>query len=107
MNELTGCLSFTTIVNGSGVWYSATSASMYAGAEFTLVRRSKLNFMASALNGVPSWNFTLGRSLNVYVRPSGAIVHEVASAPSISGEFGLYRTRPSYTDVVSELPSSS
>ena len=41
--------------------------------------RSKLNFTASALNGVPSWNFTSRRSLNVTLRPSLAVVHDSAS----------------------------
>ena len=31
---------------------------------FSLKARSMVNFTAAALNGVPSWNFTLGRSLN-------------------------------------------
>ena len=40
--------------------------------------RSKLNFTASALNGVPSWNFTSRRSLNVTLRPSLDAVHDSA-----------------------------
>jgi hypothetical protein len=41
--------------------------------------RSKLNFTASALNGVPSWNFTSRRSLKVTLRPSRATVQDSAS----------------------------
>ena len=41
--------------------------------------RSKLAFTASALNGVPSWNLTSFRSLNVTLRPSGEDVHDSAS----------------------------
>ena len=41
------------------------------------------NFTASALNGVPSWNFTPFRSLKVYVRPSFEIVHDSASPGTI------------------------
>ena len=62
---------------------------LYAGAEFTFVRRWKLNSTAAEFIGVPSWNFTFGRSLNVYVLPSGEIVHDVARAPSICVESGL------------------
>jgi hypothetical protein len=41
--------------------------------------RSKLNLTASALNGVPSWNFTSRRSLKVTLRPSFEGVHVSAS----------------------------
>src|SRR5215813_1731003 len=41
--------------------------------------RSKLNFTASALNGVPSWNLTSRRSLKVTLRPSFDVVHDSAS----------------------------
>ena len=41
--------------------------------------RSKLNFTACALNGVPSWNVTPLRSMNVYVRESLETVMLVAS----------------------------
>src|SRR5574337_1771841 len=45
-----------------------------------LIRRSRLNTTASALNGVPSWNLTPWRRWKVSVRPSLAISHEVASS---------------------------
>jgi hypothetical protein len=38
-----------------------------------------LNFTASALKGVPSWNFTSRRSLKVTLFPSRAVVHDSAS----------------------------
>lgn len=40
------------------------------------------NTTSSAVSGVPSENFTSGRSVNVAVRPSGAISHAVASSGS-------------------------
>src|SRR6266851_1094499 len=46
---------------------------------FGSTMRSKLNFTASALNGVPSWNFTSRRSLNVTLRPSADGLHDSAS----------------------------
>src|SRR6185312_10096423 len=45
-----------------------------------LIRRSSENATASALNGVPSWNFTPWRSLKVSVRPSLDVSQEVASS---------------------------
>src|SRR6516225_3842509 len=52
--------------------------------------RSKLAFTASALNDVPSWNFTPWRSLNVTVLPSGLIVHDVIDvAPTLLEAAGL------------------
>ena len=44
--------------------------------------RSNVNFTACALNGVPSWNFTSLRSLNVYVFASGEICHDSARPAS-------------------------
>ena len=61
---------------------------MYAGPWSTAVRRSKLVFNASELNSVPSKNFTFGRSVNVYLSPSGDFSQLVASSPSISFDGG-------------------
>ena len=44
--------------------------------------RSKVNFTACALNGVPSWNFTSLRSLKVYAFASGEICHDSARPAS-------------------------
>src|SRR5690606_37630546 len=64
---------------------------------FSSSMRSKLNFTASALNGVPSWKVTPSRRLNVYSNPSSEMVQSVASAGSISSVPGVLRTSPSYT----------
>src|SRR5574337_353536 len=48
-----------------------------------LIRRSRLKATASALNGVPSWNFTPWRSWKVNVSPSLDVLHDVASSGSI------------------------
>jgi hypothetical protein len=59
------------------VWASTTSTvSMLATSPLrtdfgSLFMRSKLNFAASALNSVPSWNLTPRRSLKTRVRGSG------------------------------------
>jgi len=39
---------------------------------------SKVNFTASALKGVPSWNFTSSRSFSVTDLLSGATVQDLA-----------------------------
>src|SRR5690349_5798036 len=59
--------------------------------------QSKFFFTASASQGVPSWNFTLGRNLKTYVRLSG-VVHDSARSGTI---FRLLSgtTRPLYTAV--------
>src|SRR4051812_25131289 len=44
-----------------------------------LIKRSSETAAASALNAVPSWNFTPWRSWRVSVRPSFDVSHEVAS----------------------------
>src|SRR5712692_8311277 len=54
--------------------------------------RSKVNFMAAASNGVPSWNFTFRRRWNVYVLPSGEISHFSASPGFTLPSFGSMAT---------------
>ncbi len=49
------------------------------------MNRRTLNRTASALNGVPSVNFTSSRSLNVYVVASLLTVHDFASFGTIFG----------------------
>ena len=61
--------------------------------------RSKLNFTASALNGVPSWNLTSRRSLKVTLRPSREVVHDSAShGPSLPS--GPLKSRFSVTEAM-------
>jgi len=67
-NGAYGCLRRTRTV-----WASTTSAPSYGprnaratpGAPSGSWMRSNVNFTLPASNGVPSWNFTLRRSLNV------------------------------------------
>ena len=40
---------------------------------------------SAEVNAEPSWNRMPGRSLNVYVSPSGAIFHSVAASPMTLG----------------------
>ena len=61
---------YGSLVTMSTVRSSTTSASLSEPARLAqragglpLSARSNVNFTAAALNGVPSWNFTLGRSL--------------------------------------------
>jgi len=71
--------------------YGSTTATFWTGR--TSLRRadgklgscirSKLYFTASALNGVPSWNFTPCRSVRVTVLPSALIVQALASIGTI------------------------
>ena len=60
---------------------------------FGSAQRSKLNFAASAFHGVPSWNVTPWRSLNVQTRPSGDTDQLVARSGSMSVWPGFIRTR--------------
>src|SRR5690349_20959141 len=61
--------------------------------------RSKLNFTASALNGVPSWNLTSRRSLKVTLRPSFDVVHDSASQGT-SLPSGALNNRHSVTEAM-------
>ena len=56
--------------------------------------RSRLAFIAAALNGVPSWNCTPFLSLNVHVSPSLDTVHSLASSGTILPS-SVMETRPS------------
>src|SRR5579864_890024 len=51
-----------------------------------------LNLAAAAFHGVPSWNRTPGRSLNVQVSPSGETDQLVARSGSTSVRPGTART---------------
>src|SRR5262245_11083996 len=87
-----------TTVLASGVSMVPMSAKVACRGDTTpfggLRMRSYVAFTSFEVSGVPSWNFTFGCSLNVKVIRSGAIVHESARSPSISGNFlRLKRTR--------------
>src|SRR5579864_1998680 len=83
-----GSVSVITNVLGSGASILATiekscddvprPLSKYIGW-FGSEARSKFHLMAAASSGVPSWNFTPWRILNVYTLPSGDTCHDSAS----------------------------
>ena len=52
-------------------------------------------FTVSASSVDPSWNFTFGRSLSSIDVPSGATVHDCASAGASSVVVARYSSRPS------------
>ena len=62
------------------------------GAPSGVWMRSKVNFMAAASNGVPSWNFTFRRRWKVYVLPSGEVSHFSASPGFTLPSFGSMTT---------------
>src|SRR5687768_1848698 len=74
----------TTVTSVTGPKYGA----MYGFISFV---RSMENFTASAFNSVPSWNFTPGRSLKVYVRPSSETVQLSAKRPSSVVKSGAFQ----------------
>src|SRR5262249_49846395 len=59
--------------------YPPSGAGAPPALNFGSTMRSKLNLTASALNGVPSWNRTSRRSLNVTLRPSPDVLQDSAS----------------------------
>ena len=63
---------------------------------FQLYQRSKLAQTASALNSVPSWNFTPSCRSKLKVLPSGEVSQDFASNGASSVVPGLVETRPSY-----------
>src|SRR5258706_15035110 len=75
-----------TVMSSAALIVSILSVKSAAGPLFSLRSRSNENTTAGALNGVPSWKTTLGRSLNVYVLRSRDAVHDVASTGSTSDE---------------------
>src|SRR6185295_6291659 len=79
--------------------YPASAARAPPALNLGSTMRSKLNLTASALNGVPSWNFTSRRSLKVTLRPSLAGVHDSASHGT-SLPSGPRYTRFSVTDAM-------
>src|SRR3990172_6416835 len=64
--------------------------------------------MTSALNGVPSWNFTPARSLKVQVLPSAETLHDSASDGSTCVPSARKRTSVSnmFESMLTENPSS-
>ena len=68
-------------------------ASVWSGPG-KLYQRLKLKQTALALNGVPSWNFTPGRRLNVQLRPFFEVDQLVASWGTTTVRPGLRLTRP-------------
>src|SRR5215510_2886834 len=81
-NGAYGVSKLTCTVNSSRTFapaYPASCARAPPALNFGSTMRSKLNFTASALNGVPSWNLTSLRSLNVTLRPSLPSLHDSAS----------------------------
>ena len=66
-----------------------------APPRFTALVRSIEAFTVSASSIDPSWNFTLGRNLSSIHEPSGATVHDCASAGASSVVFPRYSSRPS------------
>src|SRR5574337_2101397 len=80
-----GFLRWTATVVGltASIVFIALNPAPIGTLTLPLIRRSRLKATASALNGVPSWNFTPGRRLKVSVMPSLEVLHEVASSGSI------------------------
>ena len=71
-NDVSGCFRFTLSVSGSTASVEAMFATSPLRTDFgSLAIRSKLIRAASALNSVPSWNFTPERSLRMSVFGSG------------------------------------
>ena len=54
---------------------------MKAGVLLSTTARRKENAASSAVTGLPEWNLTFGRILNVYVLPSAATLQLSASSP--------------------------
>ena len=83
-------------VSGSTTSTDVMTARSEATAEpSTVWPRSMFAFTASASNGVPSWNVTPSRSVNVSAVPSALNSHAVAS-PGIGAASGELCTRRSY-----------
>ena len=76
-----GALSFRRTVSGSTTSTAVTDSSSLRRLEPFIFRcRSSENFIASAVNGVPSLNFTLGRSLMVTVLPASLTAGRAAAS---------------------------
>src|SRR5262249_30693935 len=81
-NGANGVSKLTCTVDSSSTFepaYEVRAARAPPALNFGSTIRSKLNFTASALNGVPSWNLTSRPSWNVTLRPSLAVCHDSAS----------------------------
>src|SRR6266849_6514965 len=90
-----GCLNFTRSVEGSTTSeasYGPMNERATLGAPSGVWMRSKVNFIAAASNGVPSWNFTFRRRWKVYALPSGAISHFSARPGFTLPSFGSMTT---------------
>ena len=84
-----GCLNTNRAVRSSGVSTRSIGPIQLApGAPVCgSINRSIVARTACELNGVPSWNFTPGCSLNVITRPFSEIVHESARSGTKSPVF--------------------
>jgi hypothetical protein len=86
---------FSVTVSGSTTSTDVITARSDATAEpSTVWPRSMLAFTASASKGVPSWNVTPSRSVNVRAVPSSLNSHAVAN-PGIADASGALCTRRS------------
>src|SRR5260221_1579085 len=95
-NGADGVLRSTFRVDASTAVTVSTGASSPSRSDSFVFRyRSRFHFADAASNVAPSWYFTSVRKVNVYVLPSGEIVHFVASHGMIS-PFGVTRTSESY-----------
>src|SRR5260221_7432928 len=81
-NGANAVLNFTTTVYSSTIcvsWYGPIRLTPVCDLVSGFTIRSKVNLTAAALNGVPSWNLTPCRSLNVYSVAVSLTLHSVAS----------------------------
>src|SRR5690349_15169934 len=69
----------TTTVCGSGATTSAIPSTRNFVVELRLITRSSDHFTSADVSKFPLTNFTLGRSLNVYARPSAETLQLMAS----------------------------
>src|SRR5579859_4543375 len=92
IGRIAGCGSVIriTTVSGSGVVTSSRPSSRNAALPLRYRTRSIDHLTSADVRGLPLTNFTFGRSLKVYVLPSGETVQLVASEG-----FGVFRSSPS------------
>ncbi len=77
-------------VIGSTTTTSLSGSIIQPGLPLRVLRRVRLNFTSSAVNGLPLACLTFGRSLNVYSLPSDETFHSVASTGTkVLRSFGL------------------
>src|SRR6266511_3767887 len=82
---------WNTRVVSSGASIFFTALQMYAAPSPRSIVRSIAAFAASAVSGLPVWNVTPSRSVNVQVRPSFDESHDSARSGSTSSVCALYR----------------